>query len=45
MLGGELRWTPSLIVCNCGADGASLSLHVSLGWVCRRTSGKVGDFL
>jgi hypothetical protein len=35
MFGGELRWTPSLVVC--GAGGAPLSLYVHLEWDCGRT--------
>jgi hypothetical protein len=38
MLGGELRWNPSLAVY--GVGGAHASLLVPLGWVCGRILGK-----
>jgi hypothetical protein len=38
MLGGELRWIPSLAVY--GVGGVPASLLVPLGWGCGRISGK-----
>jgi len=37
MLGGELRWNPSLAVC--GVGGAHAILLVPLGWICVRIFG------